>query len=73
MPIPVRVVGLGGSLRAESTSRTALQTAPDGVLAAGAEPRMIWVRDLDLPLYTRNGPCRQRPVSLPTRLTRATR
>jgi FMN reductase len=52
MPIPVRVVGLGGSLRAQSTSRTALQTALDGVLAAAAEPRMIWVRDLDLPLYT---------------------
>ncbi len=52
MPIPVRVVGLGGSLRQESTSRTALQTALDGVLNAAAEPRMIWIRDLDLPMYT---------------------
>jgi FMN reductase len=52
MPIPVRVVGLGGSLRHGSTSLTALQTALDGVLAAAAEPRMIWVRDLDLPMYT---------------------
>jgi len=52
MPRPVRVTGLGGSLRHESTSRTALQTALDGVLAAGAQPRMLSVRDLDLPMYS---------------------
>jgi FMN reductase len=48
----VRVVGLGGSLRKESTSRTALQTALDGAAADGAEVELIWVRDLDLPLYS---------------------
>lgn len=52
MSRPVRVVGLGGSLRSESTSRTALQTALDGVQAAGAQPRMIALRDLDLPMYS---------------------
>ena len=52
MPAPVRVVGLGGSMRAESTSRTALQTALEGVQAAGAQPRMIPVRDLNLPMYS---------------------
>jgi FMN reductase len=52
MATPVRVVGLGGSLRSESTSRTALRTALDGVQAAGAQPRMLWVRDLDLPMYS---------------------
>ncbi|HSR86789.1 MAG TPA: NAD(P)H-dependent oxidoreductase [Streptosporangiaceae bacterium] len=52
MPTPVRVVGLGGSLRHESTSRTALRTALDGVQAAGAQPRLIWIRDLDLPMYS---------------------
>ena len=52
MATPVRIVGLGGSLRAESTSRTALQTALDGAAASGAEVRLIWVRDLGLPLYT---------------------
>jgi FMN reductase len=52
MTTPVRIVGLGGSLRAESTSRTALQTALDGAAASGADVRLIWVRDLDLPLYT---------------------
>jgi FMN reductase len=52
MPTPVRVVGLGGSLREESTSRTALQTALDGVQAAGAQPRMIPIRELGLPMYS---------------------
>lgn len=52
MPMPVRVVGLGGSLRQDSTSRTALQTALDGVQAAGAQPRLISIRDLDLPMYS---------------------
>ncbi|HEV2374016.1 MAG TPA: NAD(P)H-dependent oxidoreductase [Streptosporangiaceae bacterium] len=52
MARPVRVVGLGGSLRAESTSRTALQAALEGAAASGAEVELIWVRDLALPLYT---------------------
>lgn len=49
---PVRVVGLGGSLRAGSTSRTALQVALEGAAASGAQVELIWVRDLGLPLYT---------------------
>jgi FMN reductase len=52
MPKPVRVVGLGGSLREESTSLTALRTALDGVQAAGAQPRMIPIRALGLPMYS---------------------
>jgi FMN reductase len=46
------VVGLGGSLRSESTSRTALEVALEGAGSSGAEVRLIWVRDLALPLYT---------------------
>jgi FMN reductase len=49
---PVRVVGLGGSLRAESTSRTALQVALEGAAASGADVEPIFMRDLDLPLYS---------------------
>ena len=45
---PVRVVGLGGSLRAASTSLTALKAALDGATAAGAEVQLISVRDLGL-------------------------
>jgi FMN reductase len=52
MARPVRVVGVGGSMRAESTSRTALQVALDGAAASGADAQLIWVRDLHLPLYT---------------------
>jgi FMN reductase len=52
MARPVRVIGLGGSLRAASTSRTALQAALEGAAADGADTQLIWVRDLDLPLYT---------------------
>ncbi len=48
----VRVVGLGGSLREMSTSRTALQVALEGAAAGGADIELIWVRDLGLPLYT---------------------
>jgi FMN reductase len=48
----LRVVGLGGSLRAASTSRAALAVALEGVVAQGAEADLIWIRDLDLPLYT---------------------
>jgi hypothetical protein len=44
MATPVRVVGLGGSLRAASTSRTALQAALAGAAAAGADAQLIWVR-----------------------------
>lgn len=48
----VRVVGLGGSLREMSTSRTALQVALEAAAASGADVELIWVRDLGLPLYT---------------------
>jgi FMN reductase len=48
----VRVVGLGGSLRDGSTSHSALRAALDGALSAGAQPVLMRVRDLDLPMYT---------------------
>jgi FMN reductase len=52
MTKPVRIVGLGGSLRAESTSRAALEATLAGAAASGADTELIWVRDLGLPLYT---------------------
>jgi len=57
----VQIMGLGGSLRADSTSRTALEVALQATTAAGAHARLVWVRDLDLPLYTADLPVR-RPV-----------
>jgi len=49
---PVRVVGLGGSLRAASTSLTALKAAMEGPTAdeTEAEVQLLSVRDLGLPL-----------------------
>jgi FMN reductase len=53
MARPLRIVGLGGSLRAASTSRTALETGLEGAIASEeADVQLIWVRDLGLPLYT---------------------
>ena len=48
----VRVIGVGGSLRAGSASRSALQAALEGALGAGAQPDLIGVRELSLPMYT---------------------
>jgi FMN reductase len=58
-------MGLGGSLRAASTSRTALEVALQAMTAAGAHARLVWVRDLDLPLYTADLPV-PKPVGLVT-------
>ncbi len=49
---PPAIIGLGGSLRAASTSRSALEVALAGAAASGARTRLIWIRDLELPLYT---------------------
>jgi len=48
---PVSVIGLGGSMRATSTSRSALQAALTGSAMAGADTRLLWIRDLALPVY----------------------
>jgi FMN reductase len=45
------IVGLGGSLRKGSTSRSALQRALAGAAAAGAETTLLDLRELDLPMY----------------------
>jgi FMN reductase len=45
------VVGLGGSLAENSTSRAALEVALDGAADAGAEMQLLDLRRLDLPLY----------------------
>jgi FMN reductase len=48
----IQIVGLGGSLRKASTSRSALEAALEGAAAGGAKTELIWLRDLDLPLYS---------------------
>jgi len=51
MPKTLRIVGLGGSLAAVSTSRAALKAALDGAADAGAETDLLDLRELDLPMY----------------------
>jgi FMN reductase len=49
--MPPTIVGLGGSLRKGSTSRSALQWALAGASAAGAETTLLDLRELELPMY----------------------
>jgi FMN reductase len=49
--IPVRVVGIGGTLRAGSNSLNALAYALDAAQAAGATTELIDLNQADLPLY----------------------
>ncbi len=47
----LKIVGLGGSLRASSRSRAALAVALEGSAAAGAEVELLDLRQLDLPMF----------------------
>jgi FMN reductase len=45
------IVGVGGSLARVSRSRAALERSLEGAAAAGAETRLLDLRELDLPVY----------------------
>jgi len=47
----LRIAGLGGSLRATSSSRAALKVALDGSADAGAKIDLLDLRLLNLPMY----------------------
>jgi FMN reductase len=47
----VKIVGLGGSLRASSRSRAALALALDGAAAAGATVELLDLQQMDLPMF----------------------
>jgi FMN reductase len=47
----LKIVGLGGSLRASSHSRAALEVALDGAAGAGSEIELLDLRALDLPMF----------------------
>lgn len=48
-----KVVGLGGSLSAQSASRAALEVALDAAAEQGAETALFDVRTMDLPMFRR--------------------
>ncbi len=47
----MRIVGLGGSLRAASRSRAALAVALEGAAEAGAATELLDLRSLELPMF----------------------
>ncbi len=49
--LPIRIVGLGGTLRENSTSLWALQHALESARAEGAATQLLDLRRLDLPMY----------------------
>jgi FMN reductase len=49
--VTLTIVGLGGSLAKTSRSRAALTVALEGAAEAGAETRLLDLRELDLPMY----------------------
>src|SRR5438874_6132763 len=50
----IKVVGLGGSLAAQSSSLAALKIALEGAAEAGAQTAALDIRELDLPMYAPN-------------------
>src|SRR4051812_40453588 len=47
----IKVVGLGGSLAAQSNSLAALRVALEGAREAGALTELLDIRELNLPMY----------------------
>jgi len=64
-PAKTTIIGLGGSLAHVSKSRAALQRALEGSAAAGAETKLLDLRELDLPLYN---PDDDKPVAAASEL-----
>lgn len=54
---PVRIIGIGGSLRQSSRTAVAMRLALRGAASAGADVEALHLADLDLPLF-RDGPQR---------------
>jgi FMN reductase len=52
--VPVKVVGMGGSLAPASKSLAALKVALRGAEKAGADVELFDIRTLDLPMYAPN-------------------
>jgi FMN reductase len=60
----VRIVGIGGTLRAGSTSEQALRYAVNVAAELGAETELIVATELDLPMYSPGGQGPERALRL---------
>lgn len=56
MPPTPTIVGVCGSLRTHSTTRTALAHALDAAAAAGASTTLMDLREYDIPIYNGDNP-----------------
>jgi NAD(P)H-dependent FMN reductase len=62
-PAPVRILGIGGSVRETSITRNVLTAILDEAAIAGAETVLADVHALDLPLYNPDIPFAERPAA----------
>lgn len=69
-PAPVRVLGLGGSTRRESTSERALEIAAGAATAAGAAVELVTGQALLLPMYAPDSPVRSEAAAAFVRAVR---
>ncbi len=68
---PVRVLGIGGSMRRQSLSRGLLQATLAMANAAGAETILADVRELNLPIYNPDIPLEDYPAPMTWLVERA--
>jgi len=61
---PLRILGMGGSMRVGSKTLGALGTALDLAAAAGAETTLVSVRDLQLPVFDPSLGLEDQPAAL---------
>ena len=61
---PVRILGIGGSVREHSNTASVLDVVLRMAATAGAETRVRTVRELDLPMYNEDIPLEDQPATL---------
>lgn len=66
----MKLVGLSGSLRAESLSTAALRAALEIARRAGADTELCDLREIDLPMYLPEAPVEAYPLAARARITR---
>jgi len=71
MGTPVRVVAICGSLRADSTTRLALEHVVDAAADAGADAELLDLRDWNLPIFDADDRDRGDAAALKTVVGRA--
>jgi FMN reductase len=66
MSAPIRILGIGGSIRETSNTRRILETVLGLAREVGAETQLLSVRDLNLPMFDPELPFEQQPHGIKT-------